>query len=317
MSSLVSDTLLRTTPVRKKIETLSSTLSLPTARRALGVFEGEHPSSRLGGNDDPLSARDYAFEDEARLIDWKSSAKNGHPMVVDRERSVTSRVHLLMDNGIEMDGCTKSGETALQVAANAMCMFAALSTKRHDAISLVFGDSKNIIRKPLRGGLAQFERSIDEGIGERERSPRNFNALLDYARTLGDKGSLVIIATDDHALDVEQMHAIRLIAAMHPVILVDVVPLNPFRPIAFGQVTDGLDSRRIPAFMISEMNATAVDAHRQYVATQLADELKKSKATLIRAASSDEMFSEFLHLISAILRTPSLPTGSMMTRAGA
>lgn len=316
MSSPISDTSLHTSPVRKKIETLSSTLSLPTVRRALGMFEGEHSSSRLGGNDDPLSVRDYAFEDEARLIDWKSSAKNGHPMVVDRERSVTSRVHLLIDNGIEMDGRTESGETALQVAANTMCMFAALSTRRHDTISLVFGDSKNIIRKPFKGGLAQFEQSIDEGIGDRERSSRNFNALLDYARTLGDKGSLVIIATDDHALDAEQMRAVRLIAAMHPLILIDVVPLNPFRPIVLGQVIDGLDGRRMPAFMISEKNATAVDAHRQYVSTQFADELKKDKATLIRAASSNEMLSKFLHLVSMTLKTPSLSTGLMMVGAG-
>ncbi|WEV69978.1 DUF58 domain-containing protein [Bifidobacterium sp. ESL0775] len=291
--------------VRRKIETLSSTLTLPTVRRALGVLEGEHSSSRLGGNNDPISTRDYTFEDEARLIDWKASAKSGHPMVVDRERLVTSRVHLLLDNGLEMQGRTASGETAAQVAINAMCMFAALSTRRHDSISLVFADSKSIIRKPFKGGLAQFEQAIDSGTGDETHSPRNFGALLDYARTLDDKGSLVVIATDDHALSEEHLHNIRLIAALHPLMLIDVSTLNPFRSIPFGQITDGLDGRRIPAFLIDEKTASAVDTHRQYLATRLEDELKKSKATLLRATSSEDMFSKFIRLVSVALKQTS------------
>ncbi|WEV58356.1 DUF58 domain-containing protein [Bifidobacterium sp. ESL0728] len=291
--------------VRRKIETLSSTLNLPTVRRALGVLEGEHSSSRLGGNNDPMSTRDYTFEDEARLIDWKASAKLGHPMVIDRERLVTSRVHLLIDNGLEMEGRTISGETAREVAGNAMCMFAALSARRHDRISLVFGDSLNIIRKPFKGGLAQFEQAIDNAVGAEKRHPRNFEALLTYARTLTDKGSLVVIATDEHALSGDHMRSLRLIAAMHPLMLIDVATLNPFRKVPFGQITDGIDGRRIPAFLIGRQSADSVDAHRRYLTAQLQEHLKACGATLIRATSSEDMFSQFIHLVSVTLKQTS------------
>ncbi|WEV66747.1 DUF58 domain-containing protein [Bifidobacterium sp. ESL0769] len=291
--------------VRRKIETLSSTLTLPTVRRALGVLEGEHSSSRLGGNNDPMSTRDYTFEDEARLIDWKASAKQGHPMVIDRERLVTSRVHLLLDNGLEMEGRTTSGETAREVAGNAMCMFAALSARRHDRISLVFADSVNIIRKPFKGGLAQFEEAIDNGMGGEKRHPRNFEALLAYARTLNDRDSLVVIATDEHALSGDHLHSLRLIAAMHPLMLIDVATLNPFRKIPFGQITDGFDGRRIPAFMIGEQSANSVDTHRKYLTAQLQEHLKASGTTLIRAKSSEDMFSQFIHLVSVTLKQTS------------
>ncbi|WEV41436.1 DUF58 domain-containing protein [Bifidobacterium sp. ESL0682] len=320
MSSSLRDLSPNKTGVRRKIETLSSTLTLPTVRRALGVLEGEHSSSRLGGNNDPMSIRDYTLEDEARLIDWKSSAKQGRPMVIDRERLVTSRIHLLLDNGIEMEGRTASGETAAQIATNAMCMFAALSTRRHDSISLVFADSKSIIRKPFKGGLAQFEQAIDAGTGAETHPPRNFGALLDYARTLNDKGSLVVIATDDHALSEDHLHTIRLIAAMHPLMLIDVATLNPFRPISFGQVTDGFDGRRIPAFLMDEESAAAVDTHRQYLATRLEDELRKCEATLLRATSSEDMFSKFIRLVSVALKQSSsgdVSTTPMALGAGA
>lgn len=45
--------------IRRKIEALGNSLSLPTVRKALGVLEGEHASNRRGGNDDPMDIRVY------------------------------------------------------------------------------------------------------------------------------------------------------------------------------------------------------------------------------------------------------------------
>ena len=36
-------------PIRRKIETLGTTLSLPTVRKALGILEGAHPSGTANG----------------------------------------------------------------------------------------------------------------------------------------------------------------------------------------------------------------------------------------------------------------------------
>ena len=147
--------------VRKKIEALGTQMSLPTVRKALGVLEGEHASGRRGGGGDVMDMRAYEPGDESRLIDWKTSARQGRPMVVQRERLSTSRVWLLMDVGREMTGICPSGEQAYEVAANALRMFAALSMRRADDISLVFGDESSITRIPFNGGFAQFERTLD------------------------------------------------------------------------------------------------------------------------------------------------------------
>ena len=143
-------------PIRRKIEALGTTLSLPTVRKALGVLEGAHASNKRFGSDDVMDIRVYEAGDEARQIDWKTSARVGRPMVVLRERPSTSRAWLLLDVGQEMTGTCPSGEQAYQVAANALCMFAALSLRRGDEVSVVFGDSASITRIPFNGGFAQF-----------------------------------------------------------------------------------------------------------------------------------------------------------------
>ena len=100
-------------------------------------------------------------------------------MVVERERLSTSRVWLLMDVGLEMTGVCPSGERAWQVAANALRMFAALSLRRSDDISLVFGDESSITRVPFNGGFAQFERTMDKALD------RDWDHHREYRRAAG------------------------------------------------------------------------------------------------------------------------------------
>ena len=185
--------------VRKKIEALGTQLSLPTVRKALGALEGEHASGRRGGSGDAMDVHAYEPGDESRLIDWKTSARQGRPMVVERERLSTSRVWLLMDVGLEMTGVCPSGERAWQVAANALRMFAALSLRRSDDISLVFGDESSITRVPFNGGFAQFERTLDKALDRDWNHHRNIDALLEYARRIKDREALIVLATDEHA----------------------------------------------------------------------------------------------------------------------
>lgn len=227
--------------VRKKIEALGTQLSLPTVRKALGALEGEHASGRRGGSGDAMDVHAYEPGDESRLIDWKTSARQGRPMVVERERLSTSRVWLLMDVGLEMTGVCPSGERAWQVAANALRMFAALSLRRSDDISLVFGDESSITRVPFNGGFAQFERTLDKALDRDWDHHRNIDALLEYARRIKDREALIVLATDEHAMEERHITTIRRITRTHPMVLIDVATMNPFKAVSSRHApTDGL-----------------------------------------------------------------------------
>nr|WP_240947432.1 DUF58 domain-containing protein [Bifidobacterium sp. DSM 109957] len=278
-------------------------MSLPTVRKALGVLEGEHASGRRGGSGGVLDVRAYEPGDESRLIDWKTSARQGRPMVVQRERLSTSRVWMLMDVGRQMTGTCSSGETAWQVAANALRMFAALSLRRADDISLVFGDEASITRIAFHGGFAQFERTVDQALERRWEHRRNIDALLDYARRIKDSQAMIVLATDEHALEERHLTVIRRIARTHPVVLINVATLNPFAlPDRKGPaVLDGLSGRRVPAFLRSAKAADEVRTHRNSMAALLDQELSRCGSHMIRAASSEAMFNQFVRLVSVSL----------------
>lgn len=291
--------------VRKKIEALGTQLSLPTVRKALGALEGEHASGRRGGSGDAMDVHAYEPGDESRLIDWKTSARQGRPMVVERERLSTSRVWLLMDVGLEMTGVCPSGERAWQVAANALRMFAALSLRRSDDISLVFGDESSITRVPFNGGFAQFERTLDKALDRDWDYHRNIDALLEYARRIKDREALIVLATDEHAMEERHITTIRRITRTHPMVLIDVATMNPFKAVSSRHApTDGLSARRVPAFLRNAKAAAEVDTHRAYMAAALEQELTRAGSHIIRAASSESMFDRFVALVSrALART--------------
>lgn len=291
--------------VRKKIEALGTQLSLPTVRKALGVLEGEHASGRRGGSGDAMDVHAYEPGDESRLIDWKTSARQGRPMVVERERLSTSRVWLLMDVGLEMTGVCPSGERAWQVAANALRMFAALSLRRSDDISLVFGDESSITRVPFNGGFAQFERTLDKALDRDWNHHCHIDALLEYARRIKDREALIVLATDEHAMEERHITTIRRITRTHPMVLIDVATMNPFKAVSSRHApTDGLSARRVPAFLRNAKAAAEVDTHRAYMAAALEQELTRAGSHIIRAASSESMFDRFVALLSrALART--------------
>lgn len=293
-------------PVRRRIERLGSTLGIPTVRRALGLLEGEHPSGRAGGSGDVMDIRPYTVQDEARLIDWKASARAGRPIVVRRERTATSRVWMLVDVGQEMTGVCPSGERAWAVAANALCMVASLSLRRFDDISLVFADSRRIVRMPFHGGFAHFERVLDSALDRDWDAPRDMDSLLDYASGIADRRCLVVLATEDHGLRTRHIPALRRLAQSHPLFVASVVTANPLVRPQGGLAGRRLATRgrRIPAFLMDDAAARDVDVHRRFLSESVGRELIRQGARVMRADSSDSMFGLFVRQAAVARSTP-------------
>ncbi len=138
-------------PIRAKIEAMGNRRICRLWPRHWALSKANIRHGGRAARTKLMEVRAYEAGDEARLIEWKTSARQGRPMVIRRERLVTSRVWLLLDVGREMTASCESGEMAYQIAANALRMFAALSLRRSDEISLVFGDAASITRVPFNG----------------------------------------------------------------------------------------------------------------------------------------------------------------------
>ena len=59
---------------------------------------GERPSGAVGSGTEFFALREARFGDDARHIHWKTSARRGRPVVVERERERRRRVAVIVDN---------------------------------------------------------------------------------------------------------------------------------------------------------------------------------------------------------------------------
>ena len=168
-------------------------------------------------------------------------------------------------------------------------------------MSIVFGDAGSITRVPFNGGLAQFEQTLDNALQRDWSKPRNIDALLKYARRIRDRDALVILATDEHALEERHMESIRRIARTHPMVLIDVATINPFDDAQARTVFNASNDRRVPAFLRTGKTAQEVRTHREYLSASVRHELNRCGSTVIRADSSERMFREFVRMVSVSL----------------
>lgn len=180
-------------------------------------------------------------------------------------------------------------------------MFAALSLRRSDEISLVFGDAASITRVPFNGDFCQFERTLDNALKRKWEHTRNIDALLTYARRIKDRNALIVLATDEHALTKDHLKEIHRITRTHPLTLIDVATANPFAVGKDRQVADARTQRRLPAFLHDRRAAAEVATHREYMAAALERELSHMGGHMIHAGSSAAMFDDFIRLVSRAL----------------
>jgi uncharacterized protein (DUF58 family) len=73
-------------------------IEVPESRERESGREGEAPAGRAGQGSEFHALRDYRAGDDARNIHWRSTARTGRVVVVERERERRRRVALSLDN---------------------------------------------------------------------------------------------------------------------------------------------------------------------------------------------------------------------------
>lgn len=282
---------------RARVQQLGSRLTLPVAQRALGLIEGEHGSLLPGTGFDFLDLNDYQPGDSARSIDWTASARAGKPIVVKRQREVTSTIWLLLDTGDEMNGTAASGEKMIDVAANALRLFALLSLRRSDEISLVLADGGKISRTPFIGGYAKFDRTLASAVAGINPAPRNLTELFRYAQKIPVQDGLVVIATASNAVTAQQMPLVTSLSEDHSLVFITVEPVNPFSPTQ-PRVTDAVSGKLMPAFLRTHQLAEETKRRRAALRDAFRHELRRHNDLLLSAGSSFQMLDHFISLLS-------------------
>lgn len=140
-----------------RLAAVRARIDLPTLRRAAGLLDGRHRSIFSGHGQDFDDQVEYHPGDDVSDIDWKSSARAGHPIIRRFVRESNLSVVFLVDTGRTMAASAASGEQKSEVALLAADVIAFLARQRGDTVGLLAGDAERIQHLPARSGTEHME----------------------------------------------------------------------------------------------------------------------------------------------------------------
>jgi uncharacterized protein (DUF58 family) len=191
-----------------------SGLELVSLARRRRPSEGAHPALRHGREEEFFQHRPYVRGDDLRAVDWRASARTGHPLLKERHQPSRRPLTLLLDTSASMafpDGTSKLRQAKVLAAALAF-----LALRRGDSVHLSRLDGGVFRRvaslKPATRSLHAISRALGPlattGTGD-------LAAALAASATAALRNSFVVVLSDlygDEAALVAALASIRRVA---------------------------------------------------------------------------------------------------------
>jgi len=150
----------------------------------------------LGSGTEFERLREYQFDDEFRMIDWKATARRGKPISRQFETERSQTIMAMLDLGRLMRSPVQD-LAKLDYAVNAVLMLSYVAELRGDKVGmLAFADAVMHYLAP-RGGKGQFHRMLATLYAvESQPVESNFARAFAYLGAKHKKRSLVVIFSD-------------------------------------------------------------------------------------------------------------------------
>ncbi len=214
-------------------------LPLPPRQTARGALAGRHATRLRGRGLAFEELRPYWPGDDARLIDWKVTARLRRPFLrlfaEERDRPVLLLVDQRMNQFFGSRHALKS-----VIAAEAAALLGWAALERQERVgAILFDDAGSCDLRPARGTRA-FLHLLGELVRYNQAlradrpgdAPQQLNAVLEQARALAGKGHLLILLSDFYGLNAQtrehlaqlRRHNDLLIGWTHDPLLADHLP---------------------------------------------------------------------------------------------
>jgi uncharacterized protein (DUF58 family) len=246
-------------------------------RRTRAGITGGRARGPLGLGTEFESVREYTIDDDVRTLNWRASARLGHPMSnqyrVERDRDVVC----VIDCGRLMAAPLGDGSTVLDLALDAMTVIALAADELGDRFgAVVFDDAVRRVLTPRhRGGGAAVRSLFDL---ESRPVDSDFESALIHVSRL--RRAVVFVFTDllDEAaarslatgvLVLARRHAAYVVSPADPSVeLLTADESAPARALAALQV---LSARRLAALQLRQAGARVLEAAPERLATSCLD----------------------------------------------
>lgn len=266
-------------------------LELPTIRRAVGHSEGQHASMFTGHGIDFEDQVEYRPGDDVSSIDWKSSARAGHPIIRRFERESDVFTQLVLDMGVEMLASAPSGERKSEIALWAADVLAYLGSSRGDRLGLVWGDRDMNQALPARHGHDHLEFLLNRAARayEEATAPADVSGLLERVLTLTRLRTLIVLVTDEAWPTKNDLDTLRKVRARHELLVVRVADM-PMTVKGVDRMIDINEGVVLPAFAREDPElARMLFQYRQTTINEAHQLLRGLGITQTVVNSSDEV----------------------------
>ncbi len=175
-------------------------IEIKTKKRVDSVFTGNYKSAFRGQGYEFSDLRQYEEGDDARYIDWITSAKQGKPFVKKFEESRELTTFIVLDVSFAMHFSSekkKKSEIALELAST--LLFSAL--KNNDKFGLILFADKVKSFIPPKKGRSHFLKIIRELIlafdEQKNKTKAELKNVLDFINSNLKTRSICFFITDD------------------------------------------------------------------------------------------------------------------------
>src|SRR5581483_7132616 len=166
------------------------------ARRGRLVEAGLRASRRFGSGTEFESLRDYQPDDDYRRINWKATARRGHPMTAEFETERSQNVLVVLDAGRLM-ATTVHDLHKLDHAVNTSLLLAYVAALRGDRVGLLTFSDHVLAYLPPRRGKRHFYLMLEAlyNLAAEPVEP-DFDAAFRFLAARNLRRSLLAIFTD-------------------------------------------------------------------------------------------------------------------------
>lgn len=220
---------------------------------------------------------DYQPGDAVSDIDWKASARAGHPVIKRFQKETNLRLIIGLDAGRSMSTLAPSGETKSEVAVFLCEVLAFLARDRGDQVGLVAGDADRMVQIPARQGTEHLEALLR--LAERQfgvdTPASDLGRVLQRVLTSATRRSLVVIITDEARPHPDHEIELRRLRTRHEIMVIAIADLKPTELTDTKGVVVDVDGGRLPDFVRRDKTIRAEAAVR-------VEERKRAVSAMLR-----------------------------------
>jgi uncharacterized protein (DUF58 family) len=250
--------------------------------------------------------RPYVRGDDVRDIDWKASARSGHPLIKQFVSEKHHKILVVADAGRNATALAPSGERKCEIATHVIGAIGLMTLPRSDEIGMVTGDRRVCLDIRLRRGDNHIESMLHHYLHHAAGVPdvSDICSQLTWVATHYRHRLLVFVIADEPDASDRLRTVLAPLTARHDVLWMMIADMPTVNP-GFGQgcgyeVSDG--RLLLPAALLGPAVADAYRRSEQQRRRSLSDFLTQQHIPHARVAASSDINAALTELTGRYAR---------------